>query len=130
VLGFFLVVLASLPVLLIAAPEAYDQAMRLPAGDRGLEIAVVAGLSGLIAVLMVGVLRRWRWVFWLVLVAFLFGILRLPVAALQLAGVLHADTPPWYVAYQAAIGLAQFAIGVAMVAAYRRAGVWGAGPPT
>jgi hypothetical protein len=36
--------------------------------------------------LAVGVVRRWRWTFWLILVAFLFGVLRVPVAALQLTG--------------------------------------------
>jgi hypothetical protein len=34
VLGFFLVALVSLLVILVAAPEIYDQALRLP-GDRG-----------------------------------------------------------------------------------------------
>ena len=57
--------------------------------------------------------------------AFLAGILRVPVAVLQLTGVLAADVPAWYVAFQGVIGLAQVAIGLAMLAGYRRAGVWG-----
>ena len=60
------------------------------------------------------------------MVAFLAGILRVPVAVLQLTGVLAADAPSWYVAFQGAIGLAQVAIGLAMLAGYRRSGVWGA----
>jgi hypothetical protein len=76
--------------------------------------------------LCIGVLRRWRWIFWLILVAFLSGVLRVPVAILQFAGVLSASVPTWYVVFQGLIGLTQFAIGLAMLAGYRRSGVWGA----
>jgi len=75
--------------------------------------------------LAVGVVRRWRWTFWLILVAFLFGVLRVPVAALQLTGVLATDTPAWYVLYQGLLGVAQFGIGLTMTVRYRRAGPWG-----
>ena len=125
VLGFFGVVLGSLMVILVAAPEVYDQALRLREGSAAMEVAVLAGLTGFIGLLTVGVLRRWRWSFWLILVAFLAGILRVPVAVLQLTGVLAADVPTWYVIFQGVIGLAQVAIGLAMLAGYRRAGVWG-----
>jgi hypothetical protein len=93
VLGFFVVVWVSLLVILVVAPEVYDQALRLP-GGRGAELAVLAALSPFIGLLAVGVVRRWRWTFWLILVAFLFGVLRVPVAALQLTGVLATKTPP------------------------------------
>lgn len=89
------------------------------------EVGFLVVLTGLIGLLAFGVLRRWRWIFWLVLVAFLAGILRVPVAILQLTGVLAADVPTWYVAFQGVIGLAQVAIGLAMLAGYRRSGVWG-----
>jgi hypothetical protein len=126
VLGFFTMALGSLVVILVAAPEVYDQALRLPEGSAAAEVAFLAVLAAFIGLLTVGVLRRWRWMFWLVLVAFLAGILRVPVAILQLIGVLTADVPTWYVIFQGVIGLAQVAIGLAMLAGYRRAGVWGA----
>ena len=53
-------------------------------------------------------------------------MLRVPVAILQLTGVLSADVPTWYVTFQGLIGLAQLAIGLAMLAGYRRSGVLGA----
>jgi hypothetical protein len=83
-------------------------------------------LASFIGLLSVGVLRRWRWAFWLILVAFLAGVLRVPVAILQLAGVLPANVPAWYVVIQGLIGLAQLTIGLAMLAGYRRCGLWGA----
>jgi hypothetical protein len=58
VLGFFLVVLVGLLVILVAAPDVYDQALRLP-GDRGVaEIVFLAALTGFTALLAVGVVRR------------------------------------------------------------------------
>ncbi|HKC74781.1 MAG TPA: hypothetical protein VKF37_11335 [Chloroflexota bacterium] len=79
VLGVVLLVWASLVVILAAAPEVYDQALRLPPGDRrAAERAFLAALWAFIAGLAIGVLRRWRWTFWLIVVAFLFGVLRVP----------------------------------------------------
>jgi hypothetical protein len=125
VLGFFVVALVSLLVILVAAPDVYDQALQLPDGSGVAEIAFLVVLTAFIGLLAVGVLRRWRWTFWLVLVAFLAGILRVPVAILQLTGVLAADVPAWYVTFQGIIGVVQVAIGLAMLAGYRRSGVWG-----
>jgi hypothetical protein len=127
VLGFLLVVTASLVVIREAAPDVYDQALRFPPGwPRWAPSAFLLALVVFIGLLTVGVLRRWRWTFWLILVAFLAGVLRVPVAILQLAGALHASTPGWYVLFQGLIGLAQLAIGLAMLAGYRRADAWGA----
>src|SRR6266542_5952358 len=127
VLGFLLVILGSVVVIRAAAPDVYDQALRPPPSwPRWTQIAFLLALGAFVALLAVAVLRRWRWTFWLILVAFLAGVLRVPVAILQLTGGLHATTPAWYVAYQGLIGLGQFAIGLAMLAGYRRAGPWGA----
>jgi hypothetical protein len=126
VLGFFLLAWVSLLMILVAAPEVYDQALRLPGSRGAATIAFLAVLTGFLALLAVAVVRRWRWAFWLILVAFLAGVLRVPVAILQLTGAFPADTPSWYVAFQGLIGLAQLAIGLAMLAGYRRSGVWGA----
>ena len=127
-LGFFILAWASLVTILLAAPEVYDQALQFPASsDRRLfELAFLAALSAFLVLLGVGVVRRWRWMFWLVIVAFVLGgVLRVPVSILQLSGVLPAEGPAWYVLLQAIIGLVQVAIGLAMLAGYRRSGSWG-----
>jgi hypothetical protein len=86
----------------------------------------LAALSAFIGLLAVGAVRRWRWTFWLILVAFLFGVLRVPAAVLQLTGILATNAPIWYVTFQALLGVVQFGIGLVMVVGYRRSGVWGA----
>jgi hypothetical protein len=124
VLGFFALVWASLVVLFAAAPEIYYRAMQLSSAGVGLLFLV--GVSAFIALLGVGVLRRWRWAFWLIAFAFLFGVLRVPATVLVLEGVLPANGPAWYVTYQGFLGVAQFAIAVLMLVGYRRGGTWGA----
>ena len=85
----------SLLAILVAAPEVYEQRLRsLPGAQRIVEIVFVVALSGFIVLLSIGVLRRWRWTFWLILIAFLFGVLRIPVAVLQLSGQMTPDGPP------------------------------------
>jgi len=127
VLGFFIFAWGALVVILVAAPEVYDQALRLPGGERILPtLAFLAAISAFLVLLGVGVLRRWRWTFWLVLVAFLIGgVLRVPASILQLSGVLTAAFPAWYVLLQALIGVVQVAIGLLMIVGYGREGVWG-----
>lgn len=124
--GFFGAVWTALVAILVLAPGVYVQSLRGVTIDGfGTEVLLLAILSAFIAVLVVGVFRRWRWTFWLVQIAFLFGLLRIPAAALVLAGVVPASGPAWYEALQGVIGLVQFLIAVAMFAGYRRRGVWG-----
>lgn len=126
VIGFFALAWLSVVVLLVLRPDVYDEALRLGEASGAIQLAAVGMITALIAFLTVGVIRRWRWTFWLVMVAFLAGVLRVPVSVLQLTGVLHADVPTWYLAYQGTLGIAQFILGALMVLGYRRAGLWGA----
>jgi hypothetical protein len=129
VLGFFLAAWLTLIGILVVAPDVFSTALTLPAGGTGAaEVALVVTLGAFIGLLGVGIVRRWRWMFWLLLVAFLAGVLRVPASLLELVGVLPVSGPTWYVLLQAAIGLVQFAIGLAMLSAFRRAGVWGGDP--
>jgi len=126
VLGFFVLVWIALVVILVVSPDVYAQSLRLaPSDGRTNEALFLVALTALIALLVFGVLRRWRWAFWLILVAFFFGVLRLPASILQLIGMMPATGPTWYEALQGAIGVAQFLVALAMFSGYRKAGPWG-----
>jgi len=126
VVDFFLLVWIALVAILLLSPGVYTQTLRSVGGENpAVEASFLIALSALIAVLVVGVFRRWQWTFWLVLIAFFFGGLRIPASALQLAGMIPASGPGWYEALQGVIGVAQFLIAIAMFAGYRKAGVWG-----
>jgi hypothetical protein len=127
VLVFFAAALVSLVAILLLAPEIYAEALRLPGEGRSTaEIVFLGALTIFILVLALGVLRRWRWTFWLLVAAFLLGAVRVPASLLQLAGKLPSSGPAWYAVFQAGIGVFQFAIGLIMAAGYRRGGPWAA----
>jgi hypothetical protein len=126
VLAFFLLSWAGAVTILVVAPQVYGPALRRAPGSLPVaQTAFVVALSGLIGVVSVGVVRRWRWIFWLILAVFFLGVLRVPVAVLELAGHSVASRA-WYVVLQGGAGVIQFAIAVTMLAGYRRSGVWGA----
>ncbi|HSO93991.1 MAG TPA: hypothetical protein VLS53_05920 [Candidatus Dormibacteraeota bacterium] len=126
VLGFFIVVWIALVLIFIFAPRVYGDTLRpIPGDPHVIEAITLVALSALITVLMVGVVRRWRWAFWLILIAFLFGVLRVPASLLQLTGLMAATGPAWYEAFQGLIGIVQFVIALAMFSGYRKAGGWG-----
>jgi hypothetical protein len=126
VLGFFTLVWISFVAILVFAPDVYGDTLRRVPGDRHLiEAITFVALSALIVLLMAGVVRRWRWAFWLILITFAFGAIRIPASLLQLAGVMAATGPAWYEAYQGLIGIAQLAVALAMFWGYRKAGMWG-----
>ncbi len=114
-------------LILLFAPGVYAGASKPPPEARTLvEIGFLLALTVLIAVLVVGILRRWRWVFWLIVVAFLAGLLRVPATILEPARVLPAGGPDWYVLLQGVTGVCQFTIAPALLHGYRRSGAWGA----
>src|SRR5215467_3626340 len=129
VLGLFAVYWAFVVGLLIVARDVYDgllpqEVTRLD-GQRAAEIGTLLVVTALFAVLSTGVVRNWRWTFWLILVVFLAGIVRVLTSALQLAGIVPGQDPAWFVVVEVVVGLIQFVIAVTMLAGYRKAGVWG-----
>ena len=84
----------------------------------------IVGITALIGVLLLGIVRRWRWVFWIVLVASLGGALRIVGSALELAGLIATALPAWYVLLQGAIGAVQVGVAAVMIQRYRRGGIW------
>ncbi|HEX5912308.1 MAG TPA: hypothetical protein VFY54_04180 [Rubrobacter sp.] len=82
VLGFFVLAWASLVALFAAAPEVYGRALGLSSAEG--RLLFLGAITALLALLSIGVIRRWRWVFWLIFVAFLFGPLRVVASVLAL----------------------------------------------
>ncbi len=126
VLAFVAAAWVAVVAILAVAPDVYDQALGLQIVDRRqFEVGFLAALSIFLVIVATGVVRRWRWMFWLILVAFLAGVIRLPASALELAGTIPRQGPAWYVVLQGVIGAVQFVIGIAMLTGYRRSGIWG-----
>lgn len=127
VLAFFAAVLMALVAIRILAPGVYSDALNLPYGASLVLVnSFVAGAIVLVVLVAVGVVFRWRWMFWLMVIAFVAGILRLPASMLEIYGFLPSTSPSWYLVLQAVIGITQFVIGLALIRGYRRAGPWGA----
>jgi hypothetical protein len=125
VAGFFVLIWFGLVAILVVSPDVYTQTLRLVPGDaRVVEGAFLSALSILIMVLVIGTLLRWRWTFWLILIAFLFGALRVPATIFQFVGFLPSTGPIWYETVQAIIGVGQLVVALAMLAGYRKAGAW------
>jgi hypothetical protein len=132
-LAFFLLAALFLLVVYGAAPSIYTNTLLLLPSPTGRSPAaatlLLVGVGVFLALVMIGVLRRWRWVFWLVLVAFAGMILDLPATLLQLTGILPDLFPLWYSLCR--MGASLIAVGIAlwMLQIYRRHGVWAMGRP-
>lgn len=126
VLAFFLLAWVMLAVVLALSQAVREVTLaRMPGAGAHAMLAFLAALLAFLAVLGIGVVRRWRWLFWLLLAALAVGLVRVPLAVLQLSGQMAPEGPDWYVALQGVIGVVQFGLAYAMFAGYRRAGPWG-----
>ena len=123
---------AAMGVILVAvyltAPEIYEQMLADGTGAGGVQrsavTAFLAAVLVFVAVLIVGVLRRWRWVFWLVLAAFGMSVFSILSVALELIGVIPSATPFWYGLLRISADAIEVPIAVWMFRVYRRYGVW------
>jgi hypothetical protein len=112
-----------------AAPSIYTNMLTPSTTDRYPLPATLflVALLVFIAVLIVGVVRHWRWLFWLLLVAFSFMILEIPATILQLTGVVPNLFPVWYSLLRMGVSIITFVIAVWMIYIYRQYGVWAMG---
>jgi hypothetical protein len=130
-LAFFLLAVLVLVVASLADPSIPTKTLllTLPPAERSPAAAVflLAGIAVVLALLVIGVLHRWRWVFWLVQVAFGAMLLDVPATLLQWAGVLPDPFPLWYSLCR--LGASLVAVGIAgwMLSIYRHYGVWALG---
>ncbi len=130
-LAFCAAAVASLVVIYVVAPAIYVQTLMLtpdPANAHPLVTTLfMVAITLFVAVLAAGIQRRWRWLFWLVLVAFTLSALQIVAFPFEVAGVVSPHIPAWYALFRAAVAAVQLAIGIWMIRIYRRCGVWGMG---
>ncbi|HEY7349862.1 MAG TPA: hypothetical protein VH599_16210 [Ktedonobacterales bacterium] len=128
---FFALTTLSLVVIYVTDPAIYAQVLLLePDVSSAYPLPVVLFLVGLlvfIALLIVGIRRHWRWVFWLILVAFGAAVLDILAAPLQLVGVFPEPYPLWYNLFRLGISCAQVVIAVWMGRIAYRHGAWALG---
>lgn len=130
-LTFFLLATLFAIIVYVTAPSIYTNILLLPSSPtERYPFAATLFLLALvvfIAVLLVGVKRHWRWLFWLLLIAFGAMILDIPVTVLQLTGVVSNIFPVWYSLCRMGVSLLAVFIAGWMLAIYRRYGVWALG---
>ena len=114
------------------APEIYVQTLLNksasgPTGDHPLVATVfLVAILLFVVTIMLGVWRRWRWLFWLVFAAFAFAPLSILGTVLEMNGIATpAPVPVWYGLARIAVALVQVVFAVWMYRLYRRCGVWG-----
>ncbi len=129
--GLFLLAALSAVVVYLAAPSVYTNLLMLhpTPTDRYLASARLSlvGILLVIAVGMVGVMQHWRWLFWLLLIAFGASILDIPVTILQMMGALPSVFPVWYSLFRMGVALVEVALAVWMIHLNRHHGVWAMG---
>jgi tellurite resistance protein TehA-like permease len=90
-IAFFLLATLFLLAVYIADPSIYTKTLMFqpsPTDRYPFQATLfLVGILVFIAVLIVGVLQHWRWLFWLLLIAFGFSILGIPAA------ILHIEDP-------------------------------------
>lgn len=131
VIAFFILAALSLLVVYLADPAIYAQSLSLmssPADRYPVPVTLfLVGVLAVIALLSVGVVRHWHWVFWLMLVAFSGSTLQIPLTFLQIVDVLPSSDPLWYSLFRMGGGVVELALAIWMIQVYRHEGVWAMG---
>src|SRR5215472_183803 len=127
-IAFFILAALSLLVVYLADPLIYAQSLSLtssPADRYPVPVTLfLVGVLVLITLLSFGVVRHWRWLFWLILVAFTASAIQIPVEGLQLLGVFSNPYPAWYSLFRGGVGFIELGFAFWMIQTYRHQGVW------
>jgi hypothetical protein len=130
-IAFFVLAALSVLVVYFVDPSVYSKVLKFEASTNDRyplpSTLFLVALLIFIAVLIFGVTRHWRWLFWLLLIANGFSILEVPATILQLTGVIPDPYPVWYSLYRMCIAVIQVFIAIWMVRIYYQYGVWGMG---
>src|SRR5258708_11000578 len=91
VIAFFILAALSSLVVYLADPAIYAQSLSLtssPADRYPVPVTLfLVGVLVLITLLSFGVVRHWRWLFWLILIAWTSAVIHMPVEGMQLLAV-------------------------------------------
>ncbi|HEY7417480.1 MAG TPA: alpha/beta hydrolase [Ktedonobacteraceae bacterium] len=130
-IAFFILAALSLLVVYLADPAMYTQSLSLTSSPAErypvLVTLFLVGVFAVIALLILGVVRHWRWLFWLILIAFASSIIQIPVEGLQLLGVFPNPYPVWYCLFRGGVGLIELGLAFWMIQTYQHQGVWAMG---
>lgn len=131
IIAFFSSMIAVLVVLYLVAPSIYLDTLGQtvqPTDTHPLAVNLFfVAILLFVAMGAYGVLRAWRWVFWLAMLAFLASALEIPAGILQLMGIIPIQQPTWYVLLRMATSVVEFALGLWMLRVWRACGVWAQG---
>jgi hypothetical protein len=131
IIAFFVLCALFVVGIYISAPSIYTQVLMLSstATDRYPWPAtlLLVGLLLFMTLVMFGVVRHWRWLFWLLLLAFGFSILQVPAGILQLMNVLPDSFPAWYTLTRIGVAVVEVGLAVWMIWIYRSYGIWAMG---
>ena len=130
-IAFFVLAACSIIIVYFVDPSIYAKVLKLePTTTDRYPFASTLFLVAIlifIAILIFGVIKHWRWLFWLLLIANSFSILEVPATILQLTGVVPEVYPTWYSIYRMGIAVIQVGIAIWMIRIYFQYGVWGMG---
>jgi pimeloyl-ACP methyl ester carboxylesterase len=130
-IAFFILAALSLLVVYLADPSIYAQSLSLtssPADRYPVPVTLfLVTILVLITMLILGVVRHWRWLFWLILIAFTGSAIQIPVEGLQLLGVFLNPSPVWYSLFRGGVGFIELGFAFWMIQTYRHQGVWAMG---
>ncbi len=130
-IAFFILVATSLLVVYLADPAIYAQSLSLTSSPtERYPVPVTLSLVGilvLITLLILGIVRNFRWLFWLILLAFTSSVIQMPVDGLQLLGVFPNPYPVWYNLFRGGVGFIELSFVFWMIQTYRHQGVWAMG---
>ncbi|HEY1354248.1 MAG TPA: hypothetical protein VGF67_31940 [Ktedonobacteraceae bacterium] len=130
-IAFFILAALSLLVVYLADPAIYAQLLSLtssPIDRYPVPVTLfLVGIFVLLALLSFGVVRHWRWLFWLILMAFTGSVIQIPVEGLQILGVLPNPSPLWYSLFREGVGFIELGFAGWMIQTYRHQGVWAMG---
>jgi hypothetical protein len=133
-IAFFVLAACSIIIVYFVDPSIYAKVLKLePTTTDRYPFASTLFLVAIlifIAILIFGVIKHWRWLFWLLLIANSFSILEVPATILQLTGVVPEVYPTWYSIYRMGIAVIQVGIAIWMIRIYFQYGVWGMGKKT